>query len=405
MNSIIRNANIDAQSDSSDLVAAASGLVETLRLRTREVDELARLPESTVAELDAIGAFDLMIPHQYGGLQTSIRTYMEVISEIGRGDASAGWTCALINICNWMLAALYPKAVSDPIFASGGKVRSSGVLSPRKAKVKRQPGGILIEEGLWGFNSGVYHAQWDLLGIPIVNEQGETVDQGLALVSTQDITLLHDWDTMALRGSGSTSVSVKNLFVPNERIASVSKAIAGEYASTHLQGEALYRGAFIPLLAIILVFPALGIAKAALETFLAKLPGRGIQYTWYNQQDEAAVTHLQVGEASAKLDAARLVVERCVDEIDACAASGSVMDRKTRARIRRDTGYASQLIWEGVDLLATASGGSLAGSSNSFNRLWRDARVANLHGVVCTSTNLELFGRILCGKEANTPLV
>jgi len=25
--------------------------------------------------------------------------------------------------------------------------------------------------------------------------------------------------------------------------------------------------------------------------------------------------------------------------------------------------------------------------------------------VVCTSTNLELFGRILCGKEANTPLV
>lgn len=405
MNSLLANVTVNPQGDSNDLIARASGLVATLRSRTREVDELARLPENTVNDLDAIGAFDLMIPRQHGGLQTSVRTYMEVVSEIGRGDGSAGWACALINICNWMLATLYPKTVSDPIFASGGKVRSSGVLSPRKAQVKRVAGGILIEEGLWGFNSGVYHAQWDLLGIPIVNEAGETVDQGLALIPIEDITLLHDWDTMALRGSGSTSVSVKNLFVPDERIASVSKAIAGEYASTHLQGEALYRGAFIPLLAIILVFPALGIAKAALETFLAKLPGRGIQYTWYSQQDEAAVTHLQVGEASAKLDAARLVVERCVDEIDACAASGTTMDRQTRARIRRDTGYASQLIWEGVDLLATASGGSLAGSANPFNRLWRDARVANLHGVVCTSTNLELFGRILCGKEANTPLV
>lgn len=405
MNSILPTVAVKSPVDHSALITRATGLVPTLRSRTREVDELARLPDATVADLDAIGAFDLMIPRQHGGQQTSIRTYMEVVSEIGRGDGSAGWACALINICNWMLATLYPQSVSDPIFASGAKVRTSGVLSPRVAKVKRQPGGILIEEGLWGFNSGVYHAQWDLLGIPIVNEAGETVDQGLALIPIEDVTLLHDWDTIALRGSGSTSVSVKNLFVPDERIASVSKAIVGDYASTHLQGEALYRGAFIPLLAIILIFPALGVAKAALETFLAKLPGRGIQYTWYNQQDEAAVTHLQLGEASAKLDAARLVVERCVDEIDAHAVSGAEMDVLARARIRRDTGYASQLIWEGVDILATASGGSLAGAGNPFNRLWRDARIANLHGVVCTSTNLELFGRILCGKEANTPLV
>lgn len=405
MNSILSAVAANSPVDHSALITRATGLVQTLRSRTREVDQLARLPDATVADLDAIGAFDLMIPRQHGGQQTSIRTYMEVVSEIGRGDGSAGWACALINICNWMLATLYPQSVSDPIFASGAKVRTSGVLSPRVAKVKRQPGGILIEEGLWGFNSGVYHAQWDLLGIPIVNEAGETVDQGLALIPIEEVTLLHDWDTIALRGSGSTSVSVKNLFVPDERIASVSKAIVGDYASTHLQGEALYRGAFIPLLAIILIFPALGVAKAALETFLAKLPGRGIQYTWYNQQDEAAVTHLQLGEASAKLDAARLVVERCVDEIDAHATSGVEMDVLTRARIRRDTGYASQLIWEGVDILATASGGSLAGTGNPFNRLWRDARIANLHGVVCTSTNLELFGRILCGKEANTPLV
>ncbi|WP_286785344.1 MULTISPECIES: acyl-CoA dehydrogenase family protein [Pseudomonas] len=405
MNSILPAVAVNSPFDHSALITRATGLVQTLRSRTREVDELARLPDATVADLDAIGAFDLMIPRQHGGQQTSIRTYMEVVSEIGRGDGSAGWACALINICNWMLATLYPQSVSDPIFASGAKVRTSGVLSPRVAKVKRQPGGILIEEGLWGFNSGVYHAQWDLLGIPIVNEAGDTVDQGLALIPIEDVTLLHDWDTIALRGSGSTSVSVRNLFVPDERIASVSKAIVGDYASTHLHGEALYRGAFIPLLAIILIFPALGVAKAALETFLAKLPGRGIQYTWYNQQDEAAVTHLQLGEASAKLDAARLVVERCVDEIDAHAASGVEMDVLMRARIRRDTGYASQLIWEGVDILATASGGSLAGAGNPFNRLWRDARIANLHGVVCTSTNLELFGRILCGKEANTPLV
>ncbi|WP_420992965.1 acyl-CoA dehydrogenase family protein [Cupriavidus sp. 30B13] len=389
----------------AELVRRATAMVPALRARTAEVDTLARLPETTIRELDEARIFDLMVPRTHGGLQTSVRTYMEVVTEIGRGDGSAAWACALINICNWMVAALYPQHVTDEIFAAGGKIRTSGVLSPRVAKVRREQGGYLIEEGLWGFNSGVYHAQWDLLGIPLVDETGVAADQGLALIPTEQVTLLHDWDTIGLRGSGSTSVSVKNVFVPDERIAALSAAIEGQYASAHLGGEALYRTAFVPFLAIILVFPAMGIARAALELFLQKLPGRPIQYTWYEKQAEAAVTHLQVGEASAKIDAAQLVIARCVDELDASAARGEYMDVETRARIRRDTGYAGKLIWEAVDILATASGGSLAGSRNPFNRIWRDARIANLHGIVCPTTNLELFGRILCGQVPNTPLV
>ena len=38
-------------------------------------------------------------------------------------------------------------------------------------------------------------------------------------------------------------------------------------------------------------------------------------------------------------------------------------------------------------------------------RLWRDVRVAGLHGGIYTSTTMELFGRILCGKEPNTHLL
>lgn len=386
-----------------DIVARASALRTALRASSKEVDALGKLPESVVTQIDDAGLFQLMTPSQYGGHQTSLRTYMEAVSEIGRGDPSAAWASTLINICAWLMGTLYPKSVQDEIFGANSKVRAAGVVSPRKAKVRRVPGGITIEEGLWGFNSGVYHADYDLLGIPVVDEAGNEVDQGLAIVPTSQITILNDWNTIALRGSGSSSVTVKDVFVPDERIASLSAAIAGGYRDAN---EGIYKAAFIPMLAIILVFPALGIAKAAMDVFLEKLPNRGIQYTWYTKQNEAAVTHLQVGEASAKLDAARAVIEQAVDEIDRNAVAESVyMDVETRARIRRDVGYASQLIWEGVDLLATASGGSLAAEQNFFNRIWRDARIANLHGVVCTSTNMELYGRIACGQVANTPLV
>jgi len=387
-----------------NLVAAATALIPTLRSRSSETDALARLPDSTIADLEKAHLFDMLVPKIYGGLQCSLRTFMDAVVELGRGDGSAAWTVALLSSSTWMAATLYPKHVVDEVF-SGGKFRTGGVLAPRTVKAKRVDGGVLIEEGSWSFNSGVDHAQWDILGIPIFDESGQFIDSGSALIPVSQVTLLHDWDTIGLRGSGSTSVAVKDVFVPNERIALLSKTLQEDYASTHLRDEPLYRLALIPFLATKLVFPALGIAKAALELFLEKAPHRGIAYTWYEKQDEAAITHLQAGEASAKIDAAELMLRRSVDVLEASAASGTRMALEQRARIRRDAGAASQSIWEAMDLLAGASGGSFAYTKNPMNRLWRDARVAGMHGGLNASANLELFGRILCKKEPNIPLL
>jgi 3-hydroxy-9,10-secoandrosta-1,3,5(10)-triene-9,17-dione monooxygenase len=99
------------------------------------------------------------------------------------------------------------------------------------------------------------------------------------------------------------------------------------------------------------------------------------------------------------------MLRRSVDVLEASAASGTRRALEQRARIRRDAGTASQLIWEAMDLLAGASGGSFAYSKNPMNRLWRDVRVAGMHGGLNASANMELFGRILCKKEPNTPLL
>ncbi len=386
------------------LVTAATPLIPTLRSRSSETDALARLPDSTIADLEKAQLFNMLVPKMYGGQQCSLRTFMDVVVELGRGDGSAAWTVALLSGSTWMAATLYPKHVVDEIF-SGGKFRTAGVLAPRKVKTRPVDGGVLIEEGSWSFNSGVHHAHWDILGIPIFDDAGQFIDRGSALVPVSQVTLLNDWDTIGLRGSGSTSVAVKDVFVPNERIALLSKTLREDYASTHLRDEQLYRLALVPFLVTKLVFPALGMAKAALELFLEKAPHRSIPFTSYEKQDEAAITHLQVAEASARIDGAELMLRSSVDELEASAAGSTRMTVEQRTRIWRDAGAASRLIWEAVDLLAGASGGSFAYAGNSMNRLWRDVRVAGLHGGIYTSTTMELFGRILCGKEPNTPLL
>lgn len=390
---------------SRELHAYAKELVPTLKQRAKETAALGRLPEETIAALEAGNLMTMTTPRAYGGQQVSVRTFLDVVAELGRGDASVAWVTALTNVTTWCAASFFGEEAAKEVFGGDEPARVVGVLSPRKAVVKKVEGGYLIEEGIWGFNSGVYHANWDMLGIPLVNEQGAVVDQGVALIPVSELEILHDWNVIAISGSGSSSVAAHNVFVPDSRVTSVTKAINGDYASSHLEGESLYRVACMPMLSIILTFPALGVGMAALETFLEGLPRRGIQYTGYARQADAPVTHLQLGEASAKIEAARALMEKHADALDASAASGQYMDYVQRAKVRRDVGYAETLIWSAVDLLATASGGSLAGANNPFTQIWKDARIASLHGIVSPNTNFETYGRVLCGLDAGTPFI
>lgn len=389
-----------------DPVASASALIPALRTRSAETDALAKLPDETITDIEGARLFDLVVPKIYGGLQASLDTWMDTVVQLGKGDGSTAWTVGLRAASTWMFLTAFPKHVVDDVFAISRKLPVASVLVPRRVKTRRVDGGVVIEDGLWGFNSGVLHAQWDLLGIPILSDDGQIVDRGVALVPTSQVTPMNDWNTIGLRGSGSISVTAKDVFVPSERIASLSKILREDYACTHLRDAPLYRIPLIPLLATNLVFPALGMAKAALALFVEGIGKRGIAYTTYDRQDEAAVTHLQLGEASSKIDAAESVIRRSVAALEANGVREDArMTLDERTRIWRDAGFASQLIWEAVNMLACASGGSLANVGNPMTRLWLDVRVAGLHGAVCTSTTMELFGRLLAGKKPNSPLL
>ena len=399
MTILAENESASRLSIDTDVVAKAAALRLKLRDRATETDRLTRLPESTVADLEAARLFEITTPRRYGGLQLDVRTYMDAMVELGRGDASVSWAATLVNINNWFIATLFPPEVSEEVFAKPG-ARTAAVLQPRTCKVRKVSGGYHIEEGLWPFNSGVYHADWDMLGFPVRDDSGNFQYLAFAVLPIADVHILDDWDTIGVRGSGSSSVAVHDVFVPDIRVTLADSAQPGKYKSTQLEHEWLYRAAFVPLGQIIIAFPALGAGLGALDIFMSQLPRRAISYSPYLKQGEAPVTHLQLGEASAKIDAARLIIASAADGIERHAKDGSAIEEMTQARIRRDTGFASRLIWEGIDLLAGASGGSFASVANPLNRIWRDARVAGLHATLVPSTVYELYGRMMCGLGA-----
>lgn len=167
----------------------------------------------------------------------------------------------------------------------------------------------------------------------------------------------------------------------------------------------MYRSAFIPVAALVLLAPGIGLSAAAKEIFLEKLPGRRIQYTFHNNQAEVAITHLQLAEAVMKMETASLLAYRCADEIDKWATSGEYMDFNSRVQARVDCSYANRLNCEAVDIIFSLAGGSAISESNLLSKIMKDSKTPPQHGLIVPTTGLELYGRILVKQEPNTFLV
>lgn len=390
------------QAPERDVVAAVKALLPELRAAQGGADQLARPPEHIVAKLRDAGAYSLTIPKEYGGVGADMKTWMEVITEIARGDAGVAWAVTLVASCNWTLSSFFPKHVVDEVFSTPGAT-VAGIFTGRALTARRVEGGIFIDKGMWFFNSGVYQATWDLLGVPMFDEAGEVTGPGIALVPISEVTLLDDWNPSGIRGSGSTNVSVENVFIPDERIVPLLPIAAGTQPRTY-DGPAP-RVAFAPAMVNILSYPILGASLHMIETFMATLPKRDIKLTPYTKAAEASVTHLQIGEATAKIEAARLLIENATREMDAWSEKTEYMPQLIRAKICRDTAFAERLMWEGVDILASASGGSFSWLKNIANRLWQDVKVGTMHPIVSHWSNYEMYGRMLAGIEPPLMLI
>ncbi len=385
-----------------DVVEAVRALVPELRAAQAESDRLARPPEHIVEKLRDAGAYSLTIPKAYGGLQADMATWMDTVVEIARGDAGVAWAVTLVASANWVLASYFPKQVVDEVFSQPGAT-VAGVFSGRACTARPVEGGILVEKGMWFFNSGVYQATWDLLGVPMFNAAGEPIGPGIALVPMSDVTLLHDWNPSGIRGSGSTNVRMENVFIPSERIVPLVALTDGSQPRSVDADFA--RVAFSPAMVNILTYPVVGLGLHMVETFMETLPKRDIKLTLYNKAAAAPVTHLQVGEATAKVDAARMLIANAVREMDDWSRTRDYMPQLLRAQLCRDSAFANRLIWEAVDLLGSASGGSFSWLSNVGNRIWQDVKVGTLHPFVSPASNYEMYGRMLAGVEPPLMLV
>jgi 3-hydroxy-9,10-secoandrosta-1,3,5(10)-triene-9,17-dione monooxygenase len=376
-----------------ELVGRAREIVPVLARNAARTETERRVVDENIALIDQADLFAIMRPRRLGGLETDMRTKLEVSRELARGCGSTSWVTTLMNVCSFF-GGLFPDQAQRDVWEGSPGNRIAGVLAPT-GEATRIDGGYRLS-GSWGWASGCLHAQWAVVGFPVPDEHGEIVDQGLALVPMSDLSIEDTWYVAGMRGTGSNTLVARDIVVPEHRVISVPGAIGGRYGTEHTD-EALYRSAFVPVAAIVLAGPQLGLAQAALDLVIEKAPKRSVSYTFYDTQTEAPTVQLAVAKAASLVDAAHLFAYRAAADIDQAAVDGVYPDYAARARVRMDTGAAIENAREAIRVLVSAHGAGAFAEASPLQRIWRDSEVASRHAVISPAISAEVYGRALLG--------
>ena len=378
-----------------ELVARATALVPLIREHAAESSANRAVSPVVMQALEDAELLNLFVPHRFGGHEATMRTSMEVLAEIARGDGSTAWAASLLNVCTWFATTFSVEAQND-VFGTNPHAKVSGIFTPGSS-MTRVDGGYLVS-GRWPYSSGSFAADWAALGIAMDVPEGED-PRALALFSRDQFTIEPTWFVTGMKGSGSDTIVLENQFVPDHRVQRFVDMREAQYLTPFADTERNANMAFIPVAALVLISPQLGLARHALELTVQKLPGKPVAYTRYTQAKNSPAHQLGVAAAATKFRLAELLAGEAADIIDLNAVLRQLPDQATRARIRNDTGIVAELVKDGIDALLTANGAGSFAEANVFSRIWRDAEIAGRHAYVSPEVGKEVYGRVLLGAD------
>lgn len=361
----------------AEMLARAHALVPVLRERAARTEELRRLPPETEADLHRTGLFRILQPKRVGGSELDYVALIDFADVIATADASVAWNLVNLASHHWTLA-MFDRRAQDLIWdRDANALIASSFIFPA-GRAKKVDGGYRLS-GRWPFSSGVDPSTWNMLaGVVSSDDDADGVEYRIFLLPETDYTIIDTWHATGLRGTGSSDVEVKDVFVPDHMTLAVRDVAGGPAPGSDVNPGALYRVPMFALFPYVLSGVALGNAQACLNDYVAIARNRASTYNRAKLGD-MQTTQIKIAEASAKIDAARLIMRQTCIKATADAQRGVIPDMAEKTRYRRDGAYAVNLCTEAVALLFGASGARGLYTSGALQRQFRDAHAINAH--------------------------
>jgi alkylation response protein AidB-like acyl-CoA dehydrogenase len=381
----------------AELLARARAIAATARERAQETEAARRVGADIIAKMREADLFRILQPKAFGGFEYGFDVFAQVEATLASGCGSIGWVFGLLASHQWLIAC-FSQAAQDEVWQDRTAL-AAGTYAP-VAQAEAVDGGYVVS-GSGGFCSGCDNAQWQFLGGLIPQPHGAP-QPGFFLLRTADITIEDDWRVMGLAGTGSKRIVAKRAFVPSRRAVTFAELADASAPGMRAHPNPLYKQSFLAVLPVTIVSPVLGMAEGALAAFLDEAQvrtTRGAVSGGNRRMAELTTVQLRVAEASACIDAARLMMLRDVAEAAAMAERGEPVSLDVRLRNRRDQAFCVRLLIQAIDALFLAAGGQGLFLDHPLQRFWRDAHAAASHISLNWDAAGSMFGQYLLGLE------
>jgi alkylation response protein AidB-like acyl-CoA dehydrogenase len=264
------------------------------------------------------------------------------------------------------MAAYLPAEGQSQVWAEGADTLISASFRPSGAASIVDGGWVL--SGTWHYLSGIAHADWALI---CFSPKGEGARY--AAVPASQLNVLDDWSTLGMRGTGSHSIQLSNVFVPESRTflkqdlwAGKARAAAGpSYQVSPVDVDP-------PLFAGV----ALGAARGAIDLWTSR---------WRDFRPDGE-TGIAYARSLAELDAANLLLER------ACRASDTgLLSMIDTGRNGRDASLAIEYILTAIGRIFRLSGSQAHFDQSAALRHWRDVQTLSSHVALRQDLNFSQY--------------
>src|SRR4029079_715769 len=201
-----------------DLVERARALAPLIAREADEIERTRRLTSAVTQALIENGLYRALLPKSFGGIEASLEAFMLMQEEIAKADASTAWCLGQCSVCAMTAAYLDPDAANE-IFNVAPGILAWGAINH---EVQVVPGGYKAS-ARWDFASGSRQASWlgahvrvvEADGTPRRKQDGSPEIRTILFPATSAV--MYDvWDVIGLRGTGTDSYSVDNLFIPDK---------------------------------------------------------------------------------------------------------------------------------------------------------------------------------------------
>ena len=359
----------------ADLYARAEALQPVLRERAEACQAARSVPAETIAAFKQAGLTRMTQPGRFGGNEMGWDVLCGVAQRLTRGDGAQGWIQSIMADHAQMLGT-FPLEAQEDVWGENPDAVMSASFDP-KGVATPVDGGWRFS-GRFGFSSGIDHADWLICAGFIVD--GDNRDgPHYFMVRRAEATLIDDWYTVGLEGTGSKSFEVEDAFVPSHAFLKGNDARVGDGPGAKINPGAIYRVPRGFLTPALFASMTIGMAQGLMDQWLAYTApriSRGIKV------GDSPASHIIAGECAADIDAAEALNRDTITAAMKVLETGETLSESELLRAKRNSSWACRTALNAGTRLFNTAGGRAIFTGSPVEREYRNLLASAAHHIV-----------------------